>query len=78
MAKLFNGEQEVEELSLILGCRYISAEELPVQYGGFKREKDFEFANEESTISEITVKAGSTGSIELPVEEVTMLVGLLT
>lgn len=77
MAKLFNGEQEVEELSLILGCRYISAEELPVQYGGFKREKDFEF-NEESTISEITVKAGSTGSIELPVEEVTMLVGLLT
>ncbi|KAJ0018427.1 hypothetical protein Pint_11338 [Pistacia integerrima] len=49
--------------------KYISAEELPVHYGGFKREDDFEFANEEPNVSEITVKAGSTESIEIPVDE---------
>ncbi|XP_044509683.1 patellin-4-like [Mangifera indica] len=50
--------------------KYISPEELPVQYGGFKREDDFEFANEESKISEITVKPGSTESIEITADEI--------
>ncbi|XP_030474770.1 patellin-4 [Syzygium oleosum] len=49
--------------------KYIPAAELPVQYGGFKREKDFEFSSEDGSVSELTVKAGSTETIELPIEE---------
>lgn len=48
--------------------KYIPAEEIPVQYGGFKREKDFEFSSEDGSVSELTVKAGSTETIELPIE----------
>ena len=50
--------------------KYIPAEELPVQYGGFKRENDFEFHNQDSAVSEITVKAGSTETIEISADEV--------
>ncbi|KAI9194529.1 hypothetical protein LWI28_006847 [Acer negundo] len=50
--------------------KYIPAEELPVQYGGFKRENDFEFCNENDVVSEITMKAGSTETIEISADEV--------
>ncbi|XP_048135618.1 patellin-4-like [Rhodamnia argentea] len=49
--------------------RYILAEEIPVRYGGFKREKDFEFSSEDGPVSELTIKAGSTETIVLPAEE---------
>ncbi|GMI78609.1 hypothetical protein like AT1G30690 [Hibiscus trionum] len=50
--------------------KYIPAEEVPVQYGGFKKENDFEFSGQDAAVSEITVKAGSTVTIEIPAEEV--------
>ncbi|CAN1328114.1 PATL4 [Linum perenne] len=48
--------------------KYISIEQIPVQYGGFKRENDYEFTDEE--ITEVPVKAGSTAVIEIPATEV--------
>ncbi|OVA05129.1 Cellular retinaldehyde binding/alpha-tocopherol transport [Macleaya cordata] len=50
--------------------RYIPAEQIPLRYGGMKRENDSEFSTEETTVSELTVKAGSTESIEIPAPEV--------
>ncbi|GKV03920.1 hypothetical protein SLEP1_g16153 [Rubroshorea leprosula] len=50
--------------------KYIPAEEVPVQYGGFKRENDFEFTGEDCAVSELTIKAGSTETIEIPADEV--------
>ncbi|KAK8704622.1 hypothetical protein V6N13_048241 [Hibiscus sabdariffa] len=50
--------------------KYIPAEEIPVQYGGFKRENDFEFSGQDAAVSEITVKAGSTVTIEIPAQEI--------
>ncbi|MBA0711089.1 hypothetical protein Golax_010318 [Gossypium laxum] len=50
--------------------KYIPAEEVPVQYGGFKRENDFEFSDQDAAVSEISIKAGSTVTIEIPAEEV--------
>lgn len=46
--------------------KYIPAEEIPVQYGGFKRDNDYEFTAEDGAVSEINLKAGSTASIEIP------------
>ncbi|CAN1234981.1 PATL4 [Linum perenne] len=57
--------------------KYISIEQIPVQYGRFKRENDYEFTDEE--ITEVPVKAGSTAVIEIPATEVsggTLLVGV--
>ncbi|KAL4271743.1 hypothetical protein GQ457_13G018970 [Hibiscus cannabinus] len=50
--------------------KYIPAEEIPVQYGGFKRENDFEFSGQDAVVSEITIKAGSTVTIEIPAQEI--------
>ncbi|XP_059667830.1 patellin-4 [Cornus florida] len=50
--------------------KYIRIEEIPVQYGGFKRDNDFEFSNEDAEASELIVKAGSTETIELPMAEI--------
>jgi len=50
--------------------KYIQIEEIPVQYGGFKRDDDFEFSNGDAEISELIVKAGSTETIELPMPEI--------
>ncbi|CAN1226473.1 PATL4 [Linum grandiflorum] len=49
--------------------KYISIEQVPAQYGGFKRENDYEFGDEEM-IHESVVKAGSTETIEIPTPEV--------
>ncbi|KAF5733611.1 putative Patellin-4 [Tripterygium wilfordii] len=50
--------------------KYISAEEIPVQYGGFKKENDLEFSKANDPVSELTIKAGSTETIEIPAAEV--------
>ncbi|KAF8105795.1 hypothetical protein N665_0155s0016 [Sinapis alba] len=47
--------------------KYIPAEEIPVQYGGFKRDDDTEFSNE--AVSEVVVKPGSSETIEIPAPE---------
>ncbi|KAK4743948.1 hypothetical protein SAY87_010260 [Trapa incisa] len=49
--------------------RYISAEQIPIQYGGFKREND-EFSSHDNGVSEVSVKPGSTETIEIPMEEI--------
>ncbi|XP_010538273.1 PREDICTED: patellin-4-like [Tarenaya hassleriana] len=48
--------------------RYIPAEEIPAQYGGFKRDGDLEFSA--STVCEAIVKPGSSETIEIPAPEV--------
>ncbi|WCJ37061.1 Sec14p-like phosphatidylinositol transfer family protein [Euphorbia peplus] len=45
--------------------KYIPASQIPVQYGGLKRETDAEFTVGEE-VKEATVKAGSTEVIEIP------------
>ncbi|KAK9268231.1 hypothetical protein L1049_010674 [Liquidambar formosana] len=50
--------------------KYIPAEEIPVQYGGFKRENDSEFSIEDAEASELTVKGGSTETVEILAPEV--------
>lgn len=54
--------------------RYIPAEEIPTQYGGFKREDDTEFfSSEDGSVSELTLKAGSTQTIEIEAAEVLLI-----
>ncbi|KAI9122616.1 hypothetical protein K1719_006456 [Acacia pycnantha] len=50
--------------------KYIPIEEIPVNYGGFKRENDSEFSAQDGAVSEMTLKAGSTATIEIPAMEV--------
>lgn len=50
--------------------RYIPVEEIPIQYGGLKRENDFEFSFDDSAVSELIIKAGSTATIEINATEV--------
>ncbi|MCL7028821.1 hypothetical protein MKW94_013913 [Papaver nudicaule] len=51
--------------------RYIPAQQIPMRYGGMKRENDTEFSSaaEESNVTEVTVKSGSTEAIEIPAPE---------
>ncbi|KAJ1420866.1 GOLD domain [Sesbania bispinosa] len=51
-------------------AKYIPIEEIPVHYGGFKRENDSEFSTQDASVSELTLKAGSTATIEIPALEV--------
>ena len=60
---------------MLLNYRYIAAEEIPVKYGGFRRENDSELYNEYE-VQEVTVKAGSIGTVELPAPEVISLLFL--
>nr|DAD19905.1 TPA_asm: hypothetical protein HUJ06_021368 [Nelumbo nucifera] len=48
--------------------KFIAPENIPIQYGGLKRENDDEFAPEDGA-SELVVKSGAIESIEIPVEE---------
>ena len=50
--------------------RYITIEEIPIQYGGLKRENNFEFSIDDGVVSEILIKAKSTETIEIPAPEV--------
>ena len=59
-------------ISALLGrpdCRYIAGEEIPVNYGGLKRENDPDFSTDDG-VSDVTVKAGSTETIEIPTPKV--------
>ncbi|KAF3606017.1 hypothetical protein DY000_02047605 [Brassica cretica] len=47
--------------------KYIPADEIPVQYGGFKRDDDTEFSNE--AVFEVVVTPGSSETIEIPAPE---------
>jgi hypothetical protein len=49
--------------------RHISPENLPVKYGGLKRENDIEFFPEDKA-SELIVKPNSASCIQIPVIEV--------
>ncbi|XP_057971725.1 patellin-4-like [Malania oleifera] len=49
--------------------KYIPATEIPVQYGGFKRENDSEFSIEDGGVLGLAVKAGSDQTIEIPAPE---------
>ncbi|XP_022751614.1 patellin-4-like [Durio zibethinus] len=48
--------------------KYIDAEEIPVSYGGLKRDNDSDFSTEDHA-EEILVKASSTETIEIPAPE---------
>ncbi|ONK65749.1 uncharacterized protein A4U43_C06F530 [Asparagus officinalis] len=50
--------------------KYIPAEAVPIRYGGFKRDNDTEFSVEDGAVSELTLKSGSTETIEFPAPEV--------
>lgn len=45
-------------------------EEIPVQYGGLKRDNDTEFSVGDGGVAEFIVKAGSTETVEIPAPEV--------
>ncbi|XP_047958568.1 patellin-4 [Salvia hispanica] len=49
--------------------KYIPIQEIPVQYGGMKRENDFEFSNADGEATEVVIKAGATETIEIPTPE---------
>ncbi|KAK1356582.1 Patellin [Heracleum sosnowskyi] len=49
--------------------KFIPVEEIPIQYGGLKRDSDFEFSSEDCTASELIIKATSTATIEIPAPE---------
>lgn len=59
-------------LKAIFIYRYVAVEEFPAHYGGFKRDNNSEFSFEDE-VHEVTVKASSTGSIEIPAPEVMVL-----
>ncbi|XP_008805237.1 patellin-4-like [Phoenix dactylifera] len=48
--------------------KFIAPEEIPVQYGGLKREDDDEFSPEKQ-VSELVIKGGGMATIEIPVVE---------
>ncbi|KAL6546277.1 hypothetical protein OROMI_021998 [Orobanche minor] len=49
--------------------KYIPIQEIPIQYGGIKRENDFEFSDSDDEPTEVVIKAGSTETIEIPTPE---------
>lgn len=57
---------------MTLDCRYIGAEQIPVHYGGLRKENDPDFSTKDAA-SEISVKAGVTETIEIPAPEVNQL-----
>ncbi|XP_055806264.1 patellin-4 [Solanum dulcamara] len=50
--------------------KYIPIHEIPIQYGGLKRDNDFEFSVSDCEASETLLKAGSTETIEIPAVDV--------
>ncbi|KAK9151249.1 hypothetical protein Syun_009558 [Stephania yunnanensis] len=59
--------------------KYIPAEQVPVNYGGLKRENDSDFSIEDGPVSDFFIKGGSKETIEVPQPEVgTTLVWDLT
>ncbi|KAG7965463.1 hypothetical protein I3843_08G002900 [Carya illinoinensis] len=52
--------------------KYISPEQVPVQYGGLKREDEEEF-NTADPVTEVTIKPASKHTIEFPISETGLL-----
>ncbi|KAJ4978394.1 hypothetical protein NE237_009174 [Protea cynaroides] len=50
--------------------KYIPAENIPIQFGGLKRENDSEFSVEDGIVSELLVKNGGKETVETPVPEI--------
>ncbi|KAJ8642073.1 hypothetical protein MRB53_018767 [Persea americana] len=50
--------------------KYIAVDDIPICYGGFKRENDTDFSAEDGGASEINIKSGSTETVEIPAPEV--------
>ncbi|XP_027184809.1 patellin-4 [Coffea eugenioides] len=50
--------------------KYIPIQEIPIQYGGLKRDVDFEFSTADGEASEIVIKGGSTEIVEIPAPEI--------
>ncbi|KAK4488078.1 hypothetical protein RD792_003820 [Penstemon davidsonii] len=50
--------------------KYIPIQEIPIQYGGIKRDNDFEFSAADGEATEVVIKAGSTETIEISTPEV--------
>ncbi|KAI3466313.1 hypothetical protein Pfo_022976 [Paulownia fortunei] len=48
--------------------KYVAAEEVPVLYGGLRRENDPDFSTQDAA-SEVNVKAGATETIDIPAPE---------
>jgi len=63
-------QHPINDLNFFVLKRYIPIEEIPVQYGGFKRENDAEFSSQDGAVSELILKAGSTATVEIPALEV--------
>lgn len=59
-------------LNYLAWVRYIPIHEIPIQYGGLKRENDFEFSASDCEASEILLKAGSIETIEIPAVDVSI------
>jgi hypothetical protein len=53
--------------------KYITPEQVPINYGGHSREGEQEFTTDES-ITEITIKPASKHTVEIPVSEASVLV----
>ncbi|KAK4491542.1 hypothetical protein RD792_002294 [Penstemon davidsonii] len=49
--------------------KYVPIQEIPTQYGGIKRENDFEFSGTDAEAVEVVIKAGTTETIEIPTPE---------
>ncbi|CAN1136765.1 PATL3 [Linum perenne] len=49
--------------------KYISIEQLPIQYGGLKKENDIEFSTEDKAL-EHTIRANAVGHVNIPVNEI--------
>ncbi|MQL81068.1 hypothetical protein Taro_013527, partial [Colocasia esculenta] len=49
--------------------KYVPAEDIPVRYGGLKRENDTEFSVEDGAVSELIIKSGATENVEIPIPE---------
>lgn len=66
---VINGLLESSEPILkLLYCRYIASEELPVHYGGLRKENDTDFSTED-VVSEIFINQSSTECIQIPAPE---------
>ncbi|KAJ4978308.1 hypothetical protein NE237_009088 [Protea cynaroides] len=50
--------------------KYIPAENIPIQFGGLKREIDYEFSVEDGIVSELLVKNRGKETVETPVPEI--------
>lgn len=49
--------------------KYIAPEQVPVQYGGLKKEGEQEFTAEDTAVTEVTIKPTSKHEVEIPVVE---------